>query len=327
MALRACGARPTRVGNNGVMDFLILLFGGAMMGLGGVLVRLAGDVGIGPFGSAFWRMALASVVLVSWASWRHLRQPPRAATAAVADTELEPALEQPAPAVPVWFGCWSRPALIALAATMFAGDLILYHLGLFWTTVANATLESNLAPVVITVALWALTGAAPSPMFLLGMGAALVGAMTMIGAHFGHGTALLGDICGLSSALFYAAYQLGVQQARQRLGTLPLMAWVSSCAALALLPFALGEARMIPQKPVGWLWLAALALVVQIGGQVVVAHAIKHLHPRLASVGLLMQPATAAVYAWIILGQAMNAIQITGAVVALGGIYLARRAA
>ena len=306
------------------MDFAILLVGGALMGLGGVLVRLAGEVGVGPFASAFWRMGLASVVLVAWAAWEGLRAGRRARAAP--DAELEPALEQPAPAVPVWFRGWSQPALIGLAAAMFAADLILYHLGLFWTTVANATLESNLAPVVITVALWALTGAAPRPLFLLGMGVALGGAMLMIGAHLGHGTALLGDLCGLSSALFYAAYQLGVQQARQRLRTLPLMAWVSSCAALALLPFALAEGNMVPHSAVGWLWLVALALVVQIGGQVVVAHAIKHLNPGLASVGLLMQPATAAVYAWIILGQAMSSLQMMGGVVALGGIYLARRA-
>ncbi|MDE2152556.1 MAG: DMT family transporter, partial [Betaproteobacteria bacterium] len=272
------------------MEFLILLFGGAMMGLGGVLVRLAGDVGVGPFGSAFWRMALASVVLVGWAAAQHARAS-RSVVSPPPEAELEPALEQPAPVVPMWFHGWSRTALIALAAAMFAGDLILYHLGLFWTTVANATLESNLAPVVIAVALWAMTGVAPSGSFLLGMGVALAGAMLMIGAHLNHGTALLGDICGLSSALFYAAYQLGVQQARQRLRTLPLMAWVSSGATLALLPFALLQGHMLPTAPIGWLWLIGLALVVQIGGQVVVAHAIKHLHPGLASVGLLMQPA------------------------------------
>ncbi|MDE2120183.1 MAG: DMT family transporter [Betaproteobacteria bacterium] len=308
------------------MNFAILLLGASLMGLGGVLVRLAGNVGVGPFGSAFWRMALASVVLVGWALWQRQRSRGKRRAVPAADAELEPALEQPAPAMPVWLHAWSQSALIAVAACMFAGDLILYHLGLFWTTVANATLESNLAPVVITVALWAMTGAAPSLSFLFGMGTALVGAMIMIGAHLGHGTALLGDRCGLSSALFYAAYQLSVQQARQRLETLPLMAWVSSCAALALLPFAWGEGRFLPAAAIGWLWLVGLALVVQIGGQVVVAHAIKHLNPRLASVGLLMQPATAAVYAWVILGQAMSAVQIGGAVLALGGIYLARRA-
>lgn len=307
------------------MEFLILLFGGAMMGLGGVLVRLAGDVGVGPFGSAFWRMALASVVLVGWAAAQHARAS-RSVVSPPPEAELEPALEQPAPVVPMWFHGWSRTALIALAAAMFAGDLILYHLGLFWTTVANATLESNLAPVVIAVALWGMTGIAPSGSFLLGMGVALAGAMLMIGAHLNHGTALLGDICGLSSALFYAAYQLGVQQARQRLRTLPLMAWVSSGATLALLPFALLQGHMLPTAPIGWLWLVGLALVVQIGGQVVVAHAIKHLHPGLASVGLLMQPAAAAVYAWLILGQTMGVWQLGGAGLTLIGIYLARSA-
>ncbi len=303
------------------MNFVILLLGACLMGFGGVLVRLAGEVGVGPFASAFWRMALASVVLVAWAGWQALRDRTRAAD----DAELEPALEQPAPALPVWFHRWKQPALVALTAGMFAGDLIFYHLALFWTTVANATLESNLAPVLITLGLWALTGAAPRPRFLLGMGVALAGAMLMIGAHLGHGTAMLGDLCGLASAVFYASYQISVQQARQRMRTLPLMAWVSSCAALALLPFALAQGSIVPTAPIGWVWLVALALVVQIGGQVVVAHAIKHLASAPASVGLLVQPATAALYAWIILGQALSPLQIAAGMVALGGIYLAKR--
>ena len=318
------------------MDFLILLFGGAVLGLVGVLVRLAGDVGVGPFGSAFWRMALATPVLVGWAllaSWSARRKRsqaealPHAQTVAVqpvSGNALRIALSaRGRPPQPL--ASWPQGWLLAFAAVMFAGDLILFHLGLFWSTVANATMESNLAPIVITLAFWTITRVAPRGVFLLGLAASLAGALLMIGPHFDHSRALLGDVCGIFSAVFYAGYQIGVQQARQKLDTLHLMAWVTAGATLALWPFALAEARLWPTAAIGWVWLVLLALVVQIGGQVVIAYAVKHLSPALSSVGLLVQPATSAVYAWLLLGEGLGAWQLVGAGLLLAGIYLARR--
>ena len=318
------------------MDFVILLLGGAVLGLVGVLVRLAGEVGVGPFGSAFWRMALATPVLVGWALWaswiarrKRLQAEARlpgetVAVQPVSESALRIASSRrdlPPQPLANWHEGW----LLVFAAVMFAGDLILFHLGLFWSTVANATMESNLAPIVITMAFWVITRMAPRRVFLLGLAAALAGALLMIGPHFDHSRALLGDVCGLCSAVFYAGYQIGVQQARQKLDTLHLMAWVTAGATLALWPFALAEARLWPTAPIGWVWLVLLALVVQIGGQVVIAYAVKHLSPALSSVGLLVQPATSAVYAWLLLGEGLEAWQLLGAGLLLAGIYLARR--
>ena len=291
------------------MPFLILLAGGAVLGLVGIFVRLAAVAGVGPFAAAFWRMALATPLLVVWA-WSARRAG---------------ATTPPAGGNGVLLPGWSTPALVALAAGAFAGDLILYHLGLHWSTVANATLESNMAPVVVVLALWALTRVPPRPLFVVALLAALAGALLVIGVHWGEHRVLLGDLCGSVSALFYAAYQIGVQQARQRLGTLTLMAWVSAGATLVLLPFAWFEGDFWPHALRAWLWLAGLALLVQIGGQVVIAHAVKHLHPARASIGLLVQPATSAVYAWALLGERLSAMQLAGGALLLGGIYLARR--
>ena len=296
--------------HNRRMPFVTLLAGGAVLGLVGIFVRLAGADGVGPFAAAFWRMAMATPLLVVWAWWSE-----RAGAASP-------------PSGPVRGGLlpdWSLPGLIALAATAFAGDLILFHLGLRWSTVANATLESNLAPLVVTLALWALTRVPPRPSFVVALVAALLGALLVIGAHLGHRRSLLGDLCGSASALFYAAYQIGVQQARQRLGTLPLMAWISAGATLALWPMALLEGQLWPHDAMGWVWLVGLALLVQIGGQVVIAHAVKHLEPARASVGLLVQPATSALYAWAFLGERLGALQAAGGALVLAGIYLARR--
>ena len=82
---------------------------------------------------------------------------------------------------------------------------------------------------------------------------------------------------------------------------------------------------MWPTAAIGWVWVIGLALLVQIGGQVVIAYAVRRLNPALSSVGLLVQPAMAVVYAWILLGEALTAAQLLGAGLVLAGIYLARR--
>ncbi len=301
-------------------DFLILLAGGAMLGSVGVLVRLAGAAGVGPFASAFWRMALAAPVLAVWA-WLAGGAHEGPVCAGVGSG----ARREPVEGMRVPFPPWSGAALVAFSAAMFAGDLILFHLGLVWSTVANATLESNLAPVVIVLGLWAATRTMPPSALLFGLVAAMAGALLMIGPHFGVRRSLLGDACGLGSALFYAAYQVGVQRARQRFATLPLMALVTVGAALALAPFAWWEGRFWPRSPLGWLWLAGLAVLAQICGQVVIAYAVKHLSPARASIGLLVQPVTSAVYAWALLGERLSPLQGMGAMLLLGGIYVSRR--
>ncbi|WP_298288027.1 DMT family transporter [Thiomonas sp.] len=303
------------------MDFLVLLGGGAVLGLAGVFVRLADTTAhLGPFASAFWRMTLAAPLLVAWAVFTR-RGAPVAAPAASGSPQWFS--RRPAPPAPL--AGWSTAALAGFAAAMFALDLVFFHLAVVWTAVGNATLESNFAPVLITLAFWALTRRAPQPVFAAGLVAAVGGAALMIGPNLGHTRALLGDVCGLVSAVFYAAYQVGVQQARQRLATAPLMAAVTTLAALVLLPFAVAEGRMWPTAAIGWVWMAALALLVQIGGQVVIAYAVRRLSPVLSSVGLLVQPAMAVVYAWLLLGEALSPLQGVGAVLVLGGIYLARK--
>ncbi len=306
------------------MDFVILLLGGAVLGLAGVFVRLADTTAnLGPFASAFWRMAVATPFLLAWAA-AHRAHRPTVSTAAT-PTPNPPLVFSTRPAPPALLAHWPTWGLALFAAAMFALDLVFFHLAVTWTAVGNATLESNLAPVLITLAFWVLTRNAPRPVFVAGLAAALGGAALMIGPNFGNSRALLGDASGLVSAVFYAAYQVGIQQARQRLSTAPLMAVVTLLAAVVLWPFALAEGRLWPTAAIGWVWVLGLALLVQIGGQVVIAYAVRRLNPALSSVGLLVQPAMAVVYAWVLLGEALSGWQLLGAGLVLGGIYLARK--
>lgn len=281
------------------LAFIALLFGGVAIGFAGILMRLSD---VSPVASAFWRMALAAPVLWIWA-WRTRGQD--AATGKRVD--------------------FSK--VLLLAGIYFAADMGIWHLSLHYTTVSNATLLSNFAPVFIALWLWSFHHVRFTRIFIVGMLVALAGAVMLIGpnAMLG-GDRLLGDGLGLITAVFYAAYQLVIKDARNQYSTARLMAWSTTITALALLPFALGSAGSFwPAQAAGWLPLLGLALIAQAGGQTVIAYAFAHLPASLSSVSLLIQPLTATIAAWILFAEVIGPIQMTGGILLLYGIYLSKR--
>ena len=140
-------------------------------------------------------------------------------------------------------------------------------------------------------------------------------------------TALLGDAFGVITAMFYAWYLLSVKDLRDRgAGTLRVMAVTTAITALLLLPIALatGE-QMLPTSAAGWGTLLGVALISHACGQGLIAYALAHLPAAFSSVSLLLQPVMAGVFAWVLLGEPLVALQIAGGVVVLTGIYLARK--
>jgi len=104
------------------------------------------------------------------------------------------------------------------------------------------------------------------------------------------------------------------------------MTWSGVVSAVVLLPVALlsGE-ELLVTSAYGWAILLGLALLSHAGGQSLIAYALAHLPAAFSSVGLLLQPVTAALLAWLLLGEPVSVWQAAGGIVILYGIFLARR--
>jgi len=282
-----------------IVAFCALLLGGMAIGFAGIMMRLSD---VNPVASAFWRMALAAPLLWIWAG---------ASAAGDRAAGLRTDLSK----------------ILLLAGLFFACDMGVWHVSLHYTTVANATLLPNMAPLCIALWLWWRQKARFSPGFMLGMALAMAGAVLLVGPSFNlGGTRLLGDGLGLLVAGFYAAYQLSVKDGRASYSTARLMAWSTTITGLLLLPFALLMAGPFwPASAAAWLPLLGLALIAQIGGQTVITYAFAHLPSSLSSISLLIQPLTAAIAAWLIFGEAIGPLQMLGGGVLLCGIYLSKR--
>ena len=275
-----------------------LLLGATCIALSPIFVRLSEA---GPTATAFWRVALAVPVL--WLLC-FMNEKPREKNR-------------------------KTPWLLLLAAGVaFAGDLGFWHASIQLTSVANSTLLANLSSLFVTLAAWTFLRERPSRLFLTGLGLALFGVTLLVRTSLQlSATALAGDALGVVTAMFYAGYILAVKGLRDRgETTLRLMAVTSTITAILLLPVALatGE-QFFPTSPGGWLILLGLALVSHAAGQGLIAYALAHLPAAFSSVGLLLQPVVAALFAWLLLAEPLAALQMAGGLIVLAGIYLARR--
>jgi drug/metabolite transporter (DMT)-like permease len=257
-----------------------------------------------PTATAFYRVLLAVPLFAAWAALERPGTQPRSLRS---DRRTA-----------IW---------LLMAGLFFAGDLAVWHWSLAFTSVANSTLLANLAPVFVTAAAWLLFGERISGVFLLGLLLALSGAAILVGASFSFGSEhLLGDALAFATAIFYAGYLICVKELRRTLGTARLMAGSSLVSAFPLLLVTLLAAEDLwPATPRGWLILVALAWVSQFLGQGLIAYGLAHLPASFSSVSLLVQPAAAALLAWMLLGESLSAVQVVGGLSVLAGILLARR--
>jgi len=273
------------------------LLGATAIAFAPIFVRLSEA---GPITTAFYRMFLAWPVLALWA---HYLPVTRKSTAQPVNDRLG----------------------LVLAGIFFACDLSAWHWSIKLTTVANATLLANLAPVFVTLGAWYWFGQKVSRFFVLGLMLALAGLLMLSGASFSLGERfVVGDLLGIVTAGFYGAYILTISRLRQRLGTALVMSYTTLVASAALLVISLlsGEA-LLGLSPRGWLIVIALAWLSHAAGQGLITYALAHLPASYSSLVLILQPVLAALIAWWLFAERLGGQQLLGAGVILLGIVVA----
>ena len=217
--------------------------------------------------------------------------------------------------------------LLVMAGAFIAGDMSAWHYSIVMTTVANASLLLNVTPVFVVLGGWLLFRTRVTGTFMIGLATAIAGVAVLSGASLALSrTHVLGDLLGVVTAMFYAAYQLTVERLRRRFSTITIMLYAVPVSAMVTLMVTLvsGE-TMAVMTPAGWAVLVALAAGPQVLGQGLIAWALAHLPASFVSVSLLVQPIVAATVAWILFDERIGVQQAVGAVAVLAGITIARR--
>lgn len=274
-----------------------LVLGAMCIGLAPVWVRWSE---VGPAATAFYRIVLGLPFLALWAARERV-------SGTVHPTVLDLR--------------WSLAGGVC-----FAIDLTLWHASIHFTSVANATLLANFAPLFVTLGAWLLLGDRVGRGFFVGMGLAFGGAWLLTGASPATDARhLRGDALALATALFYGGYQLCVARLRRSWPPGRVLLW-SSCASapvLALLAGLLGEAFW-PRTWTGWGAMVGLALTAQVLGQGLITLGFARLPAAYLSLTLLVQPLVATAAGWVLFGERLTAWQVLGGLILLAGLYVAR---
>lgn len=293
-------APPTTVAptppSGAALAFVALITSAFAMGISPVFVRVAG---VGPFTSAFWRVALALPLLWAWAKW---------------ETSRPGALPDPG---------WTRGSV--LAGVFFSIDLFFWHLSILNTTIANATLLSTMAPV--WVMLFSLViGERVTRMMVAGLALCILGGATLVGSSFQLAPErFVGDLYGIGTSVGFGLYFLAVRVARRDASAGVVLARSTVITAIVLAGIAgWFENAWMPATLGGVAALVAMASVSHVGGQGLLAYALGHLPAAFSSLVIFLEAVAGALFGWFFFSETLGFWQIAGGFAILAGIWVAR---
>ena len=274
-----------------------VLTGAVFISFAPVLVKVA-DVGPTPAG--FYRMLLGGLILAG------LVQVRRAA----------------------WRGGRGYLLLCAIAGAWFAADLAFWHRSINLVGPGLATILANFQVFVLAGFGIFVLGERASPRLLVAIPAAVLGLFLMFGIEWGSldRDYRWGVAFGLLTAVSYGSYLVSLRQARRRGGATDSLATVAtlsliSAAILAGLVGVEGETFAVPDLRNAGI-LLAYAVLAQVLAWVLISSGLPHLEASRAGLVLLLQPTLAFVWDLLLFHRPTTTVELGGAVVALGAIYL-----
>lgn len=246
--------------------------------------------------SAFYRMAIASVVLLGYVS--------------VTRSLKVPSLQT---------------GLLALACgVLFATDISLWNLSIQLTTATQGTLLTNLAPIWVGVIAFLFFKNKPRRSFWIGTVVAMIGIVVFIGVDVFLSLSFdRGFILGILSGFFYALYILLSKQVLNKMEVVSFITLSSTSSALFLLII-----NIVADQPLwgfstnAWISLMIQGLVSQLLAWLLISYATKRMRATRLSLSLLSQVVFASILAWFILDEIITIEKAIGGAFILAGIAI-----
>ena len=223
--------------------------------------------------------------------------------------------------------------MLVFAGVFFSLDLFFWHRSIIYIGPGLATLLANFQVFIMMIAGLLLLKQRPTGIQLVAVPLALVGLAMIVGLDWRSlpDDYRLGVIFGLLTALAYASYMLTLRSARLNASEpLPLceVAVVSVLCTVLLAASAAAEGVSLAVPDVRDLgWLICYGVLSHSIGWLFLANALPHVSTTEAGLALLLQPTLSFVWDIAFFGRPMQPVEIAGAGLALGAIYLGSRKA
>jgi drug/metabolite transporter (DMT)-like permease len=214
--------------------------------------------------------------------------------------------------------------LAIIAGLFFGVDIILWHIGIFQTKMANATLFANCASLILVVYGIFVARKMPSKWESAAVLFAFVGAALLMGQsldlsplHF------QGDILSLGAGLTYTVYLVLMMRVRQNTESWGALGMASAVAAVILLTASIVAGEQV--IPTVWWPVMLLAFTSQFFGQGCLTYALPHFSPLVIGLALLLQPALSAAAGWLAFGETLTTMDFMGSALVMIALVLVRK--
>jgi drug/metabolite transporter (DMT)-like permease len=169
----------------------------------------------------------------------------------------------------------------------------------------------------------------------IGVGIALAGLACVVEVWSGLRLDLLGVLAGLGAAACQASFFLLADRANGRIDPLVMTAAGFTVATITLAVLAppwgipwhvlTGPVAFGDHRAPGWVLVTLLVLVSTVVAYVMSVAAVHRLSAPVAGAVGYVEAVTAAVFAWLTLGEHLSAVQLTGGAIVLAGAFVAQR--
>ena len=246
--------------------------------------------------SAFYRMAIAAMALLSYVT--------------ITGTFKVPSVKV--------------ALLAATCGLLFAADIAFWNLSIQLTTATQGTLLTNLAPIWVGVIAFLFFKNKPRRSFWIGTVFAMAGIAIFIGVDVFLTLSFdRGFMLGIFSGFFYALYILLSKEVLNKMEVVSFITLSSTSSALFLLVI-----NLVAGQPLwgfttnAWISLLIQGLMSQLLAWLLISYATKRMRATRLSLSLLSQVVFASILAWFILDEVITIEKAIGGVLILVGIAI-----
>lgn len=255
---------------------------------------------VGPTTAGVYRMLIGGIALVAWALLRRHRL--RLGLGAL--------------------------GLAAACGVFFAFDLIFWHRSIHDVGPGLSTILANFQVFFLAAFGVLLLGERPGRRLVLAIPVAVIGLLLLVGVRWQQlgATYHLGVVLGMLTAVSYASYLLTLRHLRASANApsaAVTVAVLTLVTAALLIPTAVmqGESLAVPDVQ-SWLALVGYGIGAHAVGWALISTGIPLIPASRTGLLLLLQPALAFVWDVVLFARPTAPMEVVGAVVALGAIYL-----
>lgn len=215
----------------------------------------------------------------------------------------------------------------AVAGSIFAIELILWHYAMTLTSAANATFIIGLSPLWVALVNRGLYREPLTRQFILGLFLSLFGALLL--AMKGNMILQIskGELVALGASFAYAAYTLGFTRARVELEAEDALFFAVLgaliLASLCLIPSLINDSSQVASYSTKtWLSLIGLGVLVQTLAWFIISSGLREVKSSEGAIALLMQQVATVFLGHFLLHEKMIPLDIVGSLFILTGMVL-----